>query len=105
MVQKEPLTSGSSGVGSPDRARLLGQGRRLEYLTLAWNLVEAVVAIGSGVGAGSAALVGFGVDSLIESTSGAVLLWRLFGEKGGEAKLWRQTPARRISAPTFLPSF
>jgi len=100
MVQKESLTAGLSGIGSPpDRGRLLGQGRRLEYLTLGWNLVEAVVAIGSGVGAGSAALVGFGVDSLIESTSGAVLLWRLFGEEGGEG---REGMALRLVGISFL---
>lgn len=59
------------------RQSLLRQGRRLEILTLVWNAVEAVVAVGSGLLAGSTALVGFGVDSLIESSSGAVLLWRL----------------------------
>ena len=53
------------------------QGRRLEYFTLGWNLTEAVVGIGAGVIAGSIALVGFGVDSIIESFSGASLLWRL----------------------------
>ena len=68
------------------RQRLLRQGRRLEYLTLGWNLVEAVVAIGSGMMAGSTALVGFGVDSLIESASGAAVLWRFLGENGGEER-------------------
>lgn len=63
-------------VGSP-REELLGRGRRLEVFTLAWNVLEAVVAIGSGLVAGSTALLGFGIDSLIESSSGAVLLWRL----------------------------
>jgi hypothetical protein len=43
------------------------QGRRLEYFTLGWNLTEAVVAIGAGVIAGSISLIGFGVDSIIES--------------------------------------
>lgn len=52
-------------------------GRRLEYITLGWNLAEAVIAIGAGLLAGSIALFGFGVDSVIESLSGAVLLWRL----------------------------
>lgn len=61
----------------------LHRGRLLEYLTLGWNGVEAVVAIGSGLLAGSTALVGFGVDSLIESASGAVLLWRLWGDEAG----------------------
>jgi divalent metal cation (Fe/Co/Zn/Cd) transporter len=48
--------------------------------------VEAVVAVGSGILAGSTALVGFGVDSLIESSSGAILLWRLKEGDGGEAR-------------------
>ena len=43
------------------------RGRRLEYLTIGWNMFEAAVAIGAGVFAGSTALLGFGIDSLIES--------------------------------------
>jgi divalent metal cation (Fe/Co/Zn/Cd) transporter len=59
------------------------QGRRLEYFTVGWNLIEAAVALGAGLFAGSIALIGFGIDSLIETSSGAVLLWRLQeGEKG-----------------------
>lgn len=53
-------------------------GRRLEYFTLGWNVIEAAVAIGAGAIAGSVALVGFGVDSVIESLSGFILLWRLW---------------------------
>lgn len=59
------------------RAESTAAGRKLEYLTLGWNVLEAAIAIGAGVIAGSIALVGFGVDSVIESLSGAVLLWRL----------------------------
>ena len=53
------------------------RGRRLEYFTLGWNLTEALVAMVAGLFAGSIALIGFGVDSVIESLSGAILLWRL----------------------------
>jgi divalent metal cation (Fe/Co/Zn/Cd) transporter len=52
------------------------RGRRLEYVTPGWNLGEAAVAIGAGVFAGSTALLGFGIDSLIGRLSGTVLLWR-----------------------------
>lgn len=55
----------------------LRAGRRLEYFTLGWNLTEVVVAVGAGLFASSIALVGFGIDSLIESLSGSILLWRL----------------------------
>lgn len=49
----------------------------LEWLTTLWNIVEAVVAIGSGAVSGSTALVAFGIDSLIEVSSALVVLWRL----------------------------
>jgi cation diffusion facilitator family transporter len=50
---------------------------RLEWFTVSWNVLEAVVAIGAGLIAGSTALISFGVDSLIEVSSAVVLLWRL----------------------------
>lgn len=62
------------------RQSIVRSGLRLEYLTLAWNSLEAVVAIASGLIAGSIALVGFGLDSIIEMSSGAVLLWRLHSD-------------------------
>ena len=60
-----------------DRQQQLRTGRQLEYFTLGWNLTEAAVAVGAGIFAGSIALLGFGIDSLIESLSGGILLWRL----------------------------
>jgi divalent metal cation (Fe/Co/Zn/Cd) transporter len=55
----------------------LRRGRRLEYFTIAWNTLEAVASIIAGYVAGSTALIGFGLDSAIESSSGVALLWRL----------------------------
>ncbi len=60
-----------------DRTSLLKKGIRLEYLTVGWNSIEAVIAIGAGLLAGSIALVGFGLDSIIEVVAGSMLLWRL----------------------------
>jgi divalent metal cation (Fe/Co/Zn/Cd) transporter len=60
-----------------DRAALIQQAFRLEYLTLAWMAIEAVVAIGTGVAADSLTLTAFGIDSLIELASAVVLVWRL----------------------------
>lgn len=77
----------------------LQKGRRLEYLTIAWNAVEAVVSIAAGFLAGSTALVGFGVDSVIESGSGAILLWRLQDSPEHEA---REALALRLVGATFL---
>ncbi len=59
------------------RHAIAQRGRRLEYFTIAWNSLEGIVAIAAGLIAGSISLVGFGVDSFIEVTSGAALLWRM----------------------------
>lgn len=68
--------------------QIVRRGRWLEYFTIGWNSLEAITAIVAGVIAGSVALVGFGFDSVIESLSGAVLLWRLtIGEKREQTAL------------------
>ena len=51
----------------------------LEYLTIAWNSLEAVIAVGFGVVAGSIALIGFGLDSLVEVFAASVVVWELRG--------------------------
>jgi divalent metal cation (Fe/Co/Zn/Cd) transporter len=60
-----------------ERAAIARHGRRLEYFTITWNLLEGLVAVVAGAIAGSISLIGFGVDSFIEVTSGAALLWRM----------------------------
>lgn len=52
---------------------------RLEGLTISWNTIEAVVAIAGGVAAGSVALVGFGLDSVVEVSAAFVVVWQFFG--------------------------
>lgn len=59
------------------RSAVVRRGRRLEYFTVVWNLLEGLVALIAGALAGSISLVGFGIDSFIEVTSGSVLLWRM----------------------------
>jgi divalent metal cation (Fe/Co/Zn/Cd) transporter len=71
------VPSAAAPVQAASRAGLVRQAFRLEYLTLAWMTVEAAVAIGAGIAAGSLALTAFGADSLIELASAGVLVWRL----------------------------
>jgi len=59
------------------RAALVREAFRLEYLIVVWMIIEAGVAIGSGIAARSVTLLAFGVDSVIELASAAVLIWRL----------------------------
>ncbi|MEO7146033.1 MAG: cation transporter [Bryobacteraceae bacterium] len=60
-----------------DRASHVQRGLRLEYATIVYNSLEGLIAILSGLLAGSVALMGFGIDSIIEVTSGLGLVWRL----------------------------
>ncbi len=73
--------------------------RRLALFTVAWNLTEAFVALLSGILAGSIALVGFGADSIVESLSGAVMLWR-FGATDHDGR--REKLALRLVGATLL---
>jgi divalent metal cation (Fe/Co/Zn/Cd) transporter len=59
------------------REEYVRRGRQLEYFTIGYNSLEGVTSIVAGLIAGSVSLVGFGLDSLIEVTSGVALLWRL----------------------------
>jgi divalent metal cation (Fe/Co/Zn/Cd) transporter len=60
-----------------NRQAVARRGKHLEYFTIAWNSLEGVVGVLAGALAGSISLIGFGVDSFIEVTSGCVLLWRM----------------------------
>jgi divalent metal cation (Fe/Co/Zn/Cd) transporter len=60
-----------------DRQAVAQRGKHLEYFTIGWNTLEGLVAVVAGAFAGSISLVGFGIDSFIEVTSGVVLLWRM----------------------------
>jgi divalent metal cation (Fe/Co/Zn/Cd) transporter len=81
-------------VEQTHRINLVRRGLNLEYLTIAYNSLEGLIAIVAGFIAGSIALVGFGFDSVIEVTSGAALLWRLHADLDEE---WRE----RVEAVTL----
>lgn len=69
-------------------ALLVRRGKLLEYLTIAYNSLEGVIAVGAGLVAGSIALVGFGFDSAIEVFASLLLVWRLHaGEKAEKRAL------------------
>jgi divalent metal cation (Fe/Co/Zn/Cd) transporter len=74
-----PLVSHTEAMAvlAINRSQLVQRGRILEYFTVAYNSAEGLISLIAGFIAGSVSLVGFGLDSLIEVTSGAALLWRL----------------------------
>jgi len=91
-----------SGIAIVDRTALVRQGRRLEYFTVVWNAAEGLIAIIAGLIAGSISLVGFGVDSFIEVTSGTVLLWRMSVDANVRDRERNEKRALRIVGLCFL---
>ena len=67
------------------QARLRRRGFWLEYASMAWMTAEAAVAVTAGVLASSIALIGFGLDSVIEFFAAAVVVWQLRGEERGKS--------------------
>ncbi len=84
--------------------RLYRRGLYLEYFTVAYNILEAIVSIVFGSIANSIALIGFGLDSIVESLSGLVLVWRLSQHgkisRAAEERLERR--ATKFVAITFF---
>jgi divalent metal cation (Fe/Co/Zn/Cd) transporter len=88
-MKSQPLQlSPKPGVG--ERERLVRRAKMLAWLGVGWHGVEAAVAVGAGVAAGSIALVGFGADSLIESLAGSILLWRFAAARTSSAAAERR---------------
>ncbi len=87
-----------------DRQRLLRRGRWTEVASLVYNLIEVGVSLTAGFLTGSAALISWGMDSAVESTSAATMVWRLHGEENGigdERIRWRKKVALTVLASAF----
>jgi len=85
-----------------ERPAVVRHGRRLEYFTIGWNALEGLVAVIAGAVAGSVSLVGFGIDSFIEVTSGSVLLWRMSTDADVHRRERNERRALQIVGICFL---
>jgi divalent metal cation (Fe/Co/Zn/Cd) transporter len=84
------------------RPDVVRRGRWLEYFTIGWNGLEGLVSIAAGTIAGSVSLMGFGLDSLIEVTSGAALLWRLHHDLNASRREAVERKTLRIVGLCFI---
>jgi divalent metal cation (Fe/Co/Zn/Cd) transporter len=80
-----------------DRTLQTRAGRRVEYVSIAWTSLEAIIGVSAGIMAGSVALIGFGADSIIEVASSCVLLWWL-----AEGSSNRDRAAHRLVGACFF---
>jgi divalent metal cation (Fe/Co/Zn/Cd) transporter len=89
-------------IDTLERSAMVLRGQRLEYFTIAWNTLEGLVAVIAGAVAGSISLVGFGIDSFIEVTSGSVLLWRMSVDSDVHLREANEKRALRFVGACFL---
>jgi len=98
MTAVHDHTAARAALPTAERARLGRRAQLLAGASVSYNAVEAVIALSAGVVAGSAALVGFGLDSIVEVSSGLVILWQ-FRHRLPES---REQVAVRLIALSFL---
>lgn len=92
-------TETSTWISDPDRRRRLGRrAQLLAGVSATYNVIEAIIAISAGIAAGSIALIGFGLDSTVEVSSGLVILWQ-FRHRIPES---REQLALRLLAISFF---
>jgi divalent metal cation (Fe/Co/Zn/Cd) transporter len=82
-----------------EQAAHIRAGRKIEYLSIAWTSLEGAVGVTAGLLAGSVALIGFGIDSIIEVASSVILLWRLSEHPHANE---REKTAQRLVGICFL---
>jgi divalent metal cation (Fe/Co/Zn/Cd) transporter len=92
----------SFSLPGQDRTHAVRRAQILQYLTIAWNSVEFVIALVAGSLAGSIALIGFGFDSAIEVTSSLAALWRLGRDHDEESRERAEQRALRLIGVCFL---
>jgi divalent metal cation (Fe/Co/Zn/Cd) transporter len=89
-------------VSAGSRPALVRRGLALNYLTIGYNVLEAIVALGAGIVAGSVALVGFGLDSVIEVTASGAAQWRLRADLDAARRERVERATQRIIGWSFL---
>lgn len=85
-----------------DRGALVRRGLRLNYITIAYNVLEAIASVVAGVVAGSVALISFGVDSLVEVSASAAAQWRLRADLDEVRRAHAERVAKKIIGWCFL---
>jgi divalent metal cation (Fe/Co/Zn/Cd) transporter len=104
VLAELPVTTPALRAGAPlpgEREELVRRARLLAWTGNAWHVIEFAIAIAAGLAASSIALVGFGLDSLIEAGAGTVILWR-FADRRSSSERAERRAQQLIAASYFL---
>jgi divalent metal cation (Fe/Co/Zn/Cd) transporter len=96
LLQVRPVTARS------ERERLMRRARALAWGANLWHVIEFAIAVGAGVAAGSIALIGFGLDSLVEVAAGTVIVWLFTGRRVGAGERAERRAQQMIAISFFL---
>ena len=91
-----------SDATTQDRALIVISGKRVEYFSICWHLLEGFISLAAGILSGSISLVGFGADSLVELASSLTLLWRMKVDQNVEHRERNEQLALRIVGASFI---
>jgi divalent metal cation (Fe/Co/Zn/Cd) transporter len=98
-MSTQPIQLGRRPQKPAERERLIRRAKQLAWAGVSWHGIEAAIAVGAGLVAGSIALIGFGADSLIESFAGFILLWRFAASRSTSEDAERR--AQKLIAISF----
>jgi divalent metal cation (Fe/Co/Zn/Cd) transporter len=98
-VSSQPIQLVRKPAKTDERQKLVRRAKLLAWLGVGWHGVEAAIAVGAGLAAGSIALIGFGADSLIESVAGIILLWRFAASRAASEDAERR--AQKLIGVSF----
>ena len=99
-IAQEPSAAAAAAGFDQKRERLIGRAKALSWLSLAWMTIEGAVGITAALIAGSVALLGFGIDSVIEGLASVTVIWRFTGSRRVSADAERR--AQKLVAVSFL---
>lgn len=94
------IRSGAPALSAAERLRLTRRTRALAWAGIAWHVLECAIAVAAGLAASSIALLGFGIDSAIESAAGLVVVWLFASRRAGSAVAERR--AQRLIGGSFF---
>jgi divalent metal cation (Fe/Co/Zn/Cd) transporter len=96
LLQVQPVTARS------ERERLMRRARALAWGANLWHVIEFAIAVGAGVAAGSIALIGFGLDSLVEVAAGTVIVWLFTGRRIADSERAERRAQQLIAISFYL---
>lgn len=99
-VPLEARAGASSSLTPDERAVWVRRAQLLAWLGVGWHGIEAAVAVGAGIAAGSIALVGFGADSVVEALAGFIVIWRFAAARATSEEAERR--AQQLIAASFF---